>query len=450
MEQDDLELKRMVNRMSVLFLQSPYSFLFRDIGQSLHEKEIETFFWAFNYGDKYLYKGLRTFDVHENIKKYLKYSPAKVYDYDKLNNVKNYYTEKVKKREKRDLTSYEKNYFVAYMNILESFIKSNGISCIVCQNDTRWQHDLAKRVADKLGVKIFVFELGLFRPSTITIDPCGVNFNNSVPRDTAFYEKYSYINKKEKINLDLPQSKFKRDLVVAKYIIYNSIGKLFNKNSIENKDLKLGDYISRFYKSYFMKEKEDNLSLPKKYIFVPFQVNDDSQILVHSNFNHMLDFIEVVISSVEKYNLKYQDNLSIIFKEHPMDIGKINYQTVYNLYSHRDDLIFLKSGNVNSLIANSEAVVTINSTVGLEAIEQYKPVICLGNAFYCIPNIANFARSDNLEDVLYRSIINNPNKTLIDNFLNYLKYNYQFPGDEYFYNKEVVENIVRLFMNTND
>jgi capsular polysaccharide export protein len=433
--------------MSVLFLQSPYSYLFKDIGKSLEEKNINTFYWIFNQGDKVLYKGLNTFNVHKNVKKYIKSNSKKSYDYRKLDSLNNYYTQKLQKHEKRNLTLYEKKYFLAYMSILEDFIISNDVKFILCQNDTRWQHDLAKRVADKLNIKVFVFELGLFRPNTITIDSKGVNYNNSVPREPAFYENY----KKESFNLKndttIQQNKFKRDLIVAKYIFAHTVGKVLKTNSIENKDLNLFEYISRFYKSYILKKREELISLPQKYIFVPFQVNDDSQILVHSNFHNITEFIETVINGVDEYNLNYKDNLSIVFKEHPMDIGKVNYEGLYNNYRDRKDLIFLKSGDVSSLISKAEAVITINSTVGLEAIEEYKPVICMGNAFYCISGIASFAEPNNLHDIIYYTIKNGPNKNLIENFLKYLKHDYQFFGDEYFYDDKVVENIVEYLLN---
>jgi len=435
--------------MTVLFLQSPYSFLFRDIGLELKNKNINSYALTFNLGDKYIYKGIKQFDIHKMINKEL---PIKI-DEKKMNkiiSIENYYSKKKEKILNEELTEDEKKYFYAYTEILKKIIKKKDINMILMQNDTRWQHALAIYIANKLNIDYLVFELGLFRPNTITIDSKGVNYNNSIPREKGYYENINIKEKFDYTKVDSEISEFKRNLIVSKYMFYYKLGEILGKNSIENKKIRLVDYFNRFFKTYIKKSKRNEkkiAELPKNYIFVPFQVVNDSQTLVHSDFNNMKEFAETVIKGVNNYNNKIKDKkISLVFKEHPMDVGKVKYDEFYDKYSDNQNIIFLKSGNTKKLIKNSKLIITINSTVGIEALEMHKKVICLGKAFYSIDGIAQKSNDENLatdiEDILSKEL----NENLINNFIDYLKYNYQYQGNEYYYNNKQVKRISKMIL----
>ena len=433
--------------LSILFLQSPYSFLFNEIGKKLKHQGIDSYAIAFNFGDKYLYKDIDYIDIHKKINN-MKYSQINSNKLNEILNIDNYYTKKKKKILKEKITKKEKEYFYNYVQILEKTIKEKDIKFILMQNDTRWQHSLAIYVAKKLNIDYYVFELGLFRPNTITIDSNGVNYNNSVPRNKEFYRNISIENKFDysKTNSDI--SEFERNIIVAKYMIYYRIGEILGKNSLENKTIRLKDYFSRFYNIYLKKsKKEDNsIQLPQNYIFAPFQVVNDSQTLVHSDFNNMIEFAETVIEGVKEYNSNNDDGLSLVFKEHPMDVGKVNYDDFYEKYKNDDSIIFLKQGNTKRIIEKSNLVITINSTVGIEALEMHKKVICLGRAFYAIEDIAKKSNQVTLANDIEESLNKEIDTDLIDNFLDYLKYEYQTEGNEYYYNEKQVKKITDMIL----
>jgi capsule polysaccharide modification protein KpsS len=433
--------------MPILFLQSPYSFLFNEIGKKLKNEDINSYALTFNPGDKYLYKDIDYIDIHKKINN-MKYSQINSNKQNEILNIDNYYKKKKEKILNEELTKREKEYFYKYVEILEKIIKEKDIKFLVMQNDTRWQHSLAIYVADKMNINYYVFELGLFRPNTITIDPQGVNYNNSVPIDKEFYRNISIDNKFDysKTNSDI--SEFDRNIIVTKYMIYYRIGELLGKNSLENKTIRLKDYFSRFYNTYLKKsKKEDNsIQLPPNYIFAPFQVVNDSQTLVHSDFNNMIEFAETVIEGVKEYNSNNDDNLALIFKEHPMDVGKVNYDDFYEKYKNDDSIIFLKQGNTNKIIEKSNLVITINSTVGIEALEMHKKVICLGRAFYAIKDIAKKSNQITLANDIGEILNKEIDTDLIDNFLDYLKYEYQIEGNEYYYNEKQVKKITDMIL----
>jgi len=132
-----------------------------------------------------------------------------------------------------------------------------------------------------------------------------------------------------------------------------------------------------------------------------------------------------------------------------MDQGRVNYEEFYKKYIGYEWIEFLKTGNTKEIIRDSEMVITINSTVGLEAIETYKPVICLGRAFFAIDGIAKQSRIESLAEDIDEVLSQSRDKKLIDNFLNYLKYGYSLEGNLYFFNKRHVKNICKRILEGN-
>ena len=313
-------------------------------------------------------------------------------------------------------------------------------------NDLRWQHAIAIHLAKKLNIKYLVFELGLFRPNTITLDSKGVNYNNSVPKNKEFYLNLEGFNKFDytKINSDITEKK--RNIVITKYMILNTIGKLFGIYTPANNRNSILDYYKRFKNTYLKKKIFKNITLENKYIFVPLQVKTDTQTLLHSDYNDMNEFMEDTIQGVNEYRKKYDSNIELVFKEHPMDCGKVSYENFYIKYKGYTWINFLKDGNTKEVIENSDMVITINSTVGLEAIEMYKPVICMGRAFFTIDGIANKSNLLKLADDIRDKLIEVKDKKLIDNFLNYLRYEYSVEGNLYYYDEKQIENISSIIL----
>lgn len=226
-------------------------------------------------------------------------------------------------------------------------------------------------------ITVLRFENGLL-PNTTTLDSAGVNFRNSVPRDANFYRKYA-----EKVNI---QSKERVVLVPRKPRI----------------------------------ERTNPVVLPERYIFIPFQDDRDTQIRFFSpwisDMRQLFRLAEVISKA---------SGLPVLVKEHPS--SRARYPDLHKRAGA--SVIFANGNDTQALIENSEYVVTINSTVGLEAILLNKPLITLGQAFYNVKGVAEHAVS---ESDLCRLISEFPHwdvdSLVRDAFLHYLKYEYCVPG----------------------
>lgn len=146
--------------------------------------------------------------------------------------------------------------------------------------------------------------------------------------------------------------------------------------------------------------------LPEEdYVFAPLQVERDSQIINYSPYikkmQEFVDYLEQFLPG------------KVIIKKHPKDDpGKIIMP---------DRFIYTDKGTTHDYLKDCKYCVTINSTVGIEALSYYKPVITLGKAFYSGRGISY---SVNNEQDMYAAI--NKCETgmiangIVSHFLHYL------------------------------
>lgn len=335
------------------------------------------------------------------------------------------------------------NTFYKVLNIIDEINNDLKLDLFIMWNHHPFPANLIKLYCEKLNYNTLFFENGYFRPNTITVDSKGINYENSVPRKEKYYlnnnnkikDNYGSINKNIKIknvnfsNSNTFKNKYYRFLFLLKSLnnYYYKFCR-FRKNKINFKK-KLTKF---YYKNMHKINKKEKSNLPSKYIFVPFQVHDDSQIINYSpNINNMRELVDYTYKNIKYFKDKGRlKDTYVIFKEHPVDIGRINYSKLYKKYNEVPWIIFLKKYNTKKLIKNSRLVITINSTVGIEALQEYKTVITLGQAFYNVRNLViNNKKIDNLSKDIAKALKFSPNEYLVDNFLKYLKFNYNIKGN---------------------
>jgi capsular polysaccharide export protein len=133
----------------------------------------------------------------------------------------------------------------------------------------------------------------------------------------------------------------------------------------------------------------------------------------------MQQFFEVINSIAEQFDFDF------IFKAHPSD-RVTNYE---NLIKKAKKNVHFATNPTSELIKNAQAIITINSSVGIESLLFNKKVITLGEAFYNIEGIVKHA--DNIQELT--NILNSLDsweidEKLIKNFLGYLYYEYLIPS----------------------
>jgi len=248
----------------------------------------------------------------------------------------------------------------------EYFITKYDPKIVAIWNGIKYPQNIAVKIAKKYNKKIVYFENG-FLPNTTQMDFKGVNYYNSLPRDVEFYKNL-------KLDIKLDTNLEKREFV-GKQIL-------------------------------------ENVKLPQDYIFVPFQVGYDSQIIYFSDFKDMRELFFLIKDISEKLKINF------VFKEHPSD--RVNdYSDLHKIAKKSKYLTFANTIDTQALIENSKSVVTINSSVGIESLLFHKKVYVLGKAFYKIEGITIPSDKNNLLEKIKED--KKIDFEIVDKFLKYLK-----------------------------
>ena len=126
----------------------------------------------------------------------------------------------------------------------------------------------------------------------------------------------------------------------------------------------------------------DQTALPARFVVIPFQVHDDTQILENSpHFKSMERFFEHCHAAIRR---QFGPSMGIVVKEHPEDLFRHGYADLKRRYP---DVTWLVKYDVDRLIRECELMMVVNSSTGLQAIAAGKPVVTFGHSFYARPEI---------------------------------------------------------------
>jgi capsular polysaccharide export protein len=252
---------------------------------------------------------------------------------------------------------------------------------LVIWNGKKLPNQTVVLAAKQLSIPIYYFENGLL-PGTTMLDPQGVNQAASIPKDPTFYLSHPRLNA-----LD------------------------FKAPDIEQRA------------AHRKRSQRGQLTLPERFIFVPFQVPHDTQIACYSPWIPDMDtFYHTVVEAVKQLG---DPALKVVFKEH-----STWHKHYPHLYHHDPIAMFANDNVTRDIMLEAQAVITINSTVGLEALLLNKKVITLGLACFNVEGLVLHAKDKN---DLHAHLTVLPNwqvdHSLRNAFFNYLQQIYCINGN---------------------
>ena len=245
--------------------------------------------------------------------------------------------------------------------------------------------NVEKTVCQALNIDAFYCENGYFE-NTFQMNKCGVNSEGSfvdLPANQLYDFVYPHADAKiTTTEFKLTETPFNK--------FYYYLKRLFDED-YRNYLFSMIQYnlAVKKAKQSFSKQAFEKINFEKigKFVFIPLQVNSDTQTILYSDFKDSYDFLSTVIPKLK------QMGHHIVLKQHPFETEPVDYSAFVDeqvsLYSKCD---------LNDLIDRSEFVVTINSSVGLQAIERGKKVVVCGAALYKnAPNCYPFSALDKVE-----------------------------------------------------
>jgi capsular polysaccharide export protein len=312
--------------------------------------------------------------------------------------------------------------------------RERKVDAIITFNDTLPRNRGALEVAEEFHLHSFVLENGYLRPHWVTLERDGVNGFSRLPRDPDVYIQASQGEAAPPDKRDFPAG-LKPHVA---HTITHFLAAVAFKPVLGFDANYYGDSVYRqasgYLREYIWRLTHDEaptlaraLELAdagRKVFLALLQKPGDAQLVVHSRHGGNAAFVDELISS---FAVNAPADAILVVKQHPLDYGVERTPTrvaaLIERHNLADRVFFLRKTSIDKIMARAHAVVTINSTAGLAAIIEKKPVLCVGRAFYNIPGLT-------CEGPLSRfwREAKPPSHALVNGFVAFLKSTSQFNG----------------------
>lgn len=321
-------------------------------------------------------------------------------------------------------------------DFFEKKLNELKIHYVVLFGDCRPIHKVARRVAKKHQIELFVFEEGYVRPNFVTFERFGVNDNSTLPRSPDFYLKNGLVPVQPEQELG-----YTFHMICLWGFIYFSAALLlrpFFRQYRHHRPVRLYEgwiWLRGFARKFYYKYTERHMlerftgPLAKSFYLVPLQVYIDSQIHTHSDFRSVKMFIRHVVKS---FATNAPEDTHLLFKHHPMDRGYHDYSQLIKKLAIKYDVAgrvhYVHDLHLPSLLTNAIGTVVVNSTIGFSSLYHDCPVKACGRAIY---NMEGLTFQGSLDDFWHAAPEFTINRELFTRFRNYMILTTQINGNFY-------------------
>ena len=275
---------------------------------------------------------------------------------------------------------YHKKLLNEYLHLFSKIqnIMNTGITHCMLIGDSRMPIEIASYIAKLNKIKCLYIEQAPY--GNMIFDFKGVNKNISFEFKNISNEVLPvFKNKKHKNYWNSFPSLIKyKWLIIDWYYLYGFSNKLFLIGS----DNLFKDIFNTFFSKLKTTRLEDKFSSNKFVVFLPLQMPVDVQSIYHSTSNGDSEEVALhLINSIPK-------NCTLLIKEHPNWKNKYSKKLYKKINLHKN-VSLINNTTINNCFKFSDIVLTVNSTVGLEALNQGKQVYLTGDAYYGNPKIVH-------------------------------------------------------------
>ncbi|WP_374764244.1 capsular polysaccharide export protein, LipB/KpsS family [Yunchengibacter salinarum] len=273
----------------------------------------------------------------------------------------------------------------------DQLIADQAPHAVLAYGDSRFYHREARQVCAEADVPFFALEEAYVRPGYVAMEPGGNNANSRFP-DRFLADPDSPPAVPPPAPLDHPPSFSRQGWFAFLYYIakdWNPAGYRAYRHH------RPGSWFSEMmawlngarrkqvwrFRDRRLARRLERIGQTAPLFLLPLQVAVDSQIRHHSPYDGMEPVIADVLASFRDHA---PPGAHLAIKHHPMDRGFRHYGRLIRRTARRLGL----EGRVHHgtdwplapLLAVCRGVVTVNSTVALEALWAGVPVCCLGQA----------------------------------------------------------------------
>ncbi|MBP1885875.1 capsule biosynthesis protein [Sinorhizobium mexicanum] len=287
----------------------------------------------------------------------------------------------------------------AWPTYVEAFIRRHAVSDLVLLGEERPYHQAAIAAARQEGVAVFIVEMGYLRPDWLTLERGGMSSNSHFPSEPDQILRAA---------AGLPEPDWRRRYEQSFFteaacdLLYNLPNVFlwflfpgYRRHGIFHPLAEYAGWLLRLSTQGREQRAADALirSLAaegRDYFVYPLQLETDYQLRAHSPFNSQKEAIRAILASFARHA---PAGSKLAIKTHPLDNGLIRWRKIVAEEAGKtgigDRIVYLDGGNLDALVLGSAGVVTVNSTAGLHALKQGKPVKVLGSALFDIAGLTD-------------------------------------------------------------
>lgn len=278
---------------------------------------------------------------------------------------------------------------------LRQLLLDRGIRHIFMYGDFIIPHRVAIDEARQLGVEAWVFELGYIRPNYVTLERDRVNCRSNLNQSVEFYRSLPIVN-------ELPGGRLTpgwrwRKVWKAPTFIQHALTRypiIEGEHKLQPRPRYLWCQLRGSWRFWLYRVQERKLKSRLlehlSFFLAILQVSSDSQIQMGSPYRGMHEFIEDVIRS---FALHAHASDHLAFKHHPRDRGYNHYGRLIRLmasaYGVAGRVHYFHDGALSRFLRTCRGVVTVNSSVGLQAMFHAVPTKVMGHTFYNLPGLTD-------------------------------------------------------------
>ena len=273
------------------------------------------------------------------------------------------------------------------------------VTDLILLGEERPHHRAATEAARRLGIRVFVIEMGYLRPDWVTVEREGMSSNSRFPADPAHILR---------VGAGLPEPDWRRRysqtfLAEASYDLLYNLPNVFlwflypgyRRHALFHPLHEYWGWIGKLLTEGRRKHAAiaciERLEREKtRYFVYPLQLQTDYQLRAHSPYHDQKQAIADVLASFARHAAP---DTALVVKLHPLDNGLIDWA---GFIAGQEKALGLDGrvhvidgGDLDRLLAASLGAVTVNSTAVLGGIRRGMPVKVLGSAIYDIDGMTD-------------------------------------------------------------
>ena len=325
-----------------------------------------------------------------------------------------------------------------WVDRFREIVAEKSITDIVLYGDTRPVHAQAVQAAKAMGLTVHVYEEGYMRPFWITYERNGTNGNSRLMHTSV-----------DDMRIALAQSELEIPEAPAhwgdmrQHVFYGALYHWFvmfrnrdYRNFHRHRELPLvaetALYTRRLMLMPLIALDRIIATFRIKHGGYPYhiallQLEHDSSFQMHSPFNRMEDFLNVVIDGFAKGAPRHHH---LVFKAHPLENGRSPLRRIIARRAKengvRARVHYVRGGKLAQVLDHARTAVTVNSTAGQQVLHRGIPLKVFGDAVYAKPEFV----SDLPVDAFFATPGRPDNRAFMD-YRRYLLETSQVPGGFY-------------------